>query len=546
MNKLVLIVGGYGVFGARIARALAREPGLDLVVAGRDGNAAAAHCARWGGRPLALDRAAPGLDQVLAGLAPFLIIDAAGPFQGAAPQLARAAIAAGAHYLDLSDDAAFTAAIGQWDEAAKARGVAVLSGVSSVPALSSAAVAALAEGMADLHLIETVILPGNRAPRGLSVVRAIVGQVGRPLAEWRAGRWVSAPAWGDLRRLDLSVPGQAALGRRWASRIGAPDLLLFPARFRARTVAFAAGLELTVMHLGLWLLGWPVRLGLAAGLAPLAPLLRALADRLHRFGSDRGGMRVRVAGLTETGQAVTRDWTLIAEAGDGPEVPGLPARILCSLLQAGAVAPGARPCLAEFSLAAAETAMAAHAITSHRRDAPQPLLFRQALGEAFDRLPPVLRDLHTVIAERRWCGRAQVERGTGLLSRLAARLLGLPPAAADVAVEVLMTRRGDHEIWRRDFGGKRFRSVLGPGRPVVERFGLLRFTLNLLAGDGALHFPVGAGRVLGLPLPRALLPVSETAETVDDQGRACFDVAIRLPLAGFVIRYRGWLRPADD
>ena len=51
-------------------------------------------------------------------------------------RVARAAIAAGAHYIDLADDGAFVAGIGALDEEAKAAGVAVISGASSVPAIS--------------------------------------------------------------------------------------------------------------------------------------------------------------------------------------------------------------------------------------------------------------------------------------------------------------------------------------------------------------------------------------------------------------------------
>lgn len=499
---------------------------------------------------MVFDLAAPDLAAGLAPLAPFLVIDAAGPFQGAVPRLAGAAIAVGAHYLDLSDDADFTAGIGALDGAARARGVTVLSGVSSVPALSSAVVEALRAGLPDLHLIESVILPGNRAPRGLSVVRAIVGQVGRPLRQWQAGAWIAPPAWGDLVRHNLALPDRPVPSRRWASRIGAPDLQLFPGRFRARTVRFAAGLELPVMHLGLWALGLLVRLGLLRGLDPLAPLLRRVAALLKPFGSDRGGMIVTLAGRTAAGEALCRRWTLRAGAGDGPEVPGLPARILCNRLMDGGLAPGARPCIAEFSLAEVEDVLKAHDLAATREEWPAPLLFPKALGPALDALPPVLQDLHRVIDSRRWRGRASVRRGRGGLSCLLGALLRLPPAADDVAVEVLMVRRGEAEIWQRDFGGRRFRSTLRPGRPVSEGFGPLgftplRFTLGLRVEGAALHFPVTGGRCLGLPLPRWLLPVSTTTETVDDQGRASFDVAIRMPLAGEIIRYRGWLQPAD-
>ncbi len=530
------MIGGAGVFGTRLCVALAREPGLDLVIAGRDLARAELLATRIGARALRLDRGDPAA--ILLAQTPFAVIDAAGPFQGDAGRytVARAALAAGAHYLDLSDDAVFTAGIAALDDRAKVRGLVCLSGVSSVPALSAAAVRVLSEGMADIHLIDTVILPGNRAPRGLSVIAAILAQAGRPVPLWRGGAVRAERGWGRPTRLDIGF------GRRWAGVIGAPDLVLFPDAFRARSVVFRAGLELSVMHLGLWALSLPVRAGLARSLVPLARPLRWLAERLKPFGTDQGGMRVRVAGITAQGRAERRDWVLEAQAGDGPEVPAIPGRVLIAALRAGHPAPGARACM-ELDLAAAEAVMAEHRIVTRREAAGFPLLFDGAVD--MSALPAALIDLHRVIDLRRWSGVATIDRGAGLLSRLAGALMRFPPAGQNVPVTVTMERQGETELWTRVFGVRRFRSRLsrprrGPG--LIERFGVLSFRIALKVEGGRLLYPVVQGWCLGLPLPRWALPVSRTAEAVDAGGRATFDVELSHPLTGPIIRYRGWLR----
>ncbi len=541
MSDRVLILGGYGVFGGRIAAALAREDGIEVLVAGRDGAAAARHCAVHGGMPVTLDRDMAGLEARIADLAPEIVIDAAGPFQGYGPdpyRLARAALAAGAHYLDLSDDAAFTAGIAALDGMARGKGLTALSGVSSVPAISSAAVAELSAGMADIHLIDTVILPGNRAPRGLSVIRAILAQAGRPLGMRRGAREEEVPGWSGLTR--IALPG---LSWRWASFIGAPDLVLFPDAFRARSVTFRAGLELSVMHLALAALALPVRIGLVRSLVPLARPLRWLADRLERFGSDRGGMRVRVLGITAKGMAEERVWTLIAEAGDGPHVPALPARILTGMLLAGQAEPGARACIAEFGTDQVARAAEGLRITTGTERRRFAMLFPLVLGDDFSLLPERLRDLHRVIDRRHWAGRAEVTQGSGWLARVAAGVMRFPPSAADVPVTVRMDRTGGTEVWTRDFAGRRFRSHLRQERDggMTERFGPLRFGIGLRAAGGRLEYPVTAGWFLGIPLPRFLLPRSASAEAVDDEGRATFDVALSHPATGLIVRYRGLL-----
>lgn len=546
----VLIVGGYGVFGGRLAELLRGDEGIELLIAGRSLQLARAFCRRQGGIPARFDRDGPLLAQ-LRQLGPQVVVDAAGPFQhyGDDPyRLARATVALGAHYLDLADDAAFVEGIHQLDADARAAGVTVLSGVSSVPGISSAAIEQLRRGLARIEHIETVILPGNRAPRGLSVVRAIVSQAGRPLRVWRGDGWRHLPAWGDLGRVRLGTATKR-LDARWASVIGAPDLVLFPARYGARSVAFRAGLELGVLHLGLWLLAWLPRLGVLGSLSGSAPLLRFAADLLRPFGEDRGGMSVTVIGETAARRTEQRRWTLIAEAGDGPFIPAIPAAAWLRQRARGvAPTPGARACIGELSLPQLMQAGAPLALVAEQLYAPAPGLFERALGEDWLRLPTPVRTLHGVALAADYVGEAEVQNGRHPLARLARLLMRLPPAASRLPVRVGITTRRDAEHWQRQFGTSRFATTLRwqPRRRVLTEtfsvFGLpMRFELGLSARDHALHWPVTRGWFCGVPLPRFLLPVSESREDVDDEGRFRFDVSISLKGLGLVAHYRGWL-----
>ncbi len=548
----VLVLGGYGVFGGRLARRLIRETDADVWVAGRSLARAQAFCRDHGGTPLALDRDGD-VTAALTRLRPALVIDAAGPFQayGSDPyRVARAAIAAGAHYLDLADDADFVAGIRALDRQAAAADRTLISGASSVPAISSAALDRLTQGMASVSGVGSVILPGNRAPRGLSVVRAIVAQAGRPLRVWRGGRTVEVAAWGALRRHDLRVDGCRPLTGRLASPIGAPDLVLFPERYGARSVRFEAGLELKLLHLGLWALALPVRWRLLGSLQPLAPALKWIADRLENFGTDRGGMLVRAAGRDAEGRAVERTWTLIAEAGDGPEVPPTPALLLAKRLLAGdaASAPGAYPAMGLLSLADIEAGLAGFAIRCGVAESPAVPLLEQVLPDSS--LPPAWRRLADIHDCDIFAGKASVTRGAGGLARLAATLFRFPPAADAIDVDVEKQKTADGERWTRKFAGKPFVSFLSrrPDDPpgcLRERFGPFTFTLRLEAKDSRVTWPVESWRLFGVPMPKVLMPRSETVEYVED-GRFHFDVGISLPFAGPVVRYRGWLEPVSE
>ncbi len=345
MSGPILIIGGGGVFGSRIAQGLLCDGVENVVIAGRRNLDAFAK--DMGCRAIALDRESTDLGERLQALQPFCVIDAAGPFQAygdEAYRLAKATVSAGSHYLDLSDDGVFTKEIVKLDDAAKAKGVVVRSGVSSVPAISAAAVRALSEDMRSIDLIDTAILPGNRAPRGLSVMRAILAQVGKPL-----GGDVQDIGWIGAKRIEVETP--AGVLRRWASPIGAPDLHLMKQAFGAKEVRFRAGLELSVMHLGLGFLARLVKWRVLPSALPFVGGLHRVASWLEPFGTDRGAMIVRVLG-----DGLERKWTLFAEAGDGPHVPALPARIVVRKLLQGGLPVGAAPALYDLELDEVEAA----------------------------------------------------------------------------------------------------------------------------------------------------------------------------------------------
>ena len=143
-------------------------------------------------------------------------------------------------------------------------------------------------------------------------------------------------------------------------------------------------------------------------------------------------------------------------------------------------------------------------------------------------------------------GRVSVARGSGLAGRLA-DLFGFPPAMRDRPMR--MTVRGGPEAatWERDFDGHHLRSTLvRRGSVLLERFGPICLFLCLREEEGgALRIDVLGGAFLGLRLPRLVLPRSDSLETGRD-GCLHFDISAELPLLGPMIRYVGWLRPADE
>jgi hypothetical protein len=171
-------------------------------------------------------------------------------------------------------------------------------------------------------------------------------------------------------------------------------------------------------------------------------------------------------------------------------------------------------------------------------------LYRRVLGTAFDALPARVRELHDIDGVRVWSGRAGVERGKSLVSRIVAVLTGLPPAGADQPLRVTFEPVGTSERWSRQFGNALFRSVQYERAGFLrERVGPTTFVFTALASADGLTLRLDGFRVLGLPLPRLLHPTVHTFERERD-GRYHFEVEARLPLFGLLVRYSGWLEPA--
>ena len=143
MVMRVLIIGGYGNFGSYIAKSLADDPTIQLLIGGRSREKGARFIAGLStanpAEPHAIDINGD-IGAALARIDPQLVIHTTGPFQAQDHRVARACIAHGYHYLDLADARDFVATIGTLDAEAKGMGVLVVSGASSVPCLTAAVI----------------------------------------------------------------------------------------------------------------------------------------------------------------------------------------------------------------------------------------------------------------------------------------------------------------------------------------------------------------------------------------------------------------------
>lgn len=344
MTKQILVLGGYGNFGKRICTALAKS-GVPLVVAGRDAGKAQALALQLQVAWRCFD-VNTQLAQALQTLQPAVVINTCGPFQGSSYAAAQTCIDHGVHYIDLADGRDFVGGITQLNTAAQNAGVSVISGASTVPGLSSAVLEHFKAQFSQMHELVFGISPGQQAERGLATTQGIMSYVGKPLKAFAGHTNKPAYGWQDLYRQNYPE-----LGWRWMANCDIPDLDLLPARYGLRSIRFSAGLEIGLLHLGLWSVSGLVRAGLPIRLQRWAGPLLSASNWFNRFGSPHGGMHVIVRGMGLDKKPLEKRWFIVAKNGDGPQIPCVPAIVLARKLARGDRLPvGAYPCVAQISL----------------------------------------------------------------------------------------------------------------------------------------------------------------------------------------------------
>lgn len=261
--------------------------------------------------------------------------------------MSRACLASRVHYLDLADAREFVCGIGVLDREAKARGLTMGSGASSVPTVTHALIHELASEFERIDELRLALSPGNQNPRGASTIGAVLSYLGATQRVCIDGEWQQRQGWGDRERLAFPP----SVGLRDVYNCEVPDLELFPHVFDAHTVRFHAGLELGVMNRALSAL----RALRAARFVPPLERFAALALRLslllYRFGSKNGALAVWVRGVGAKDRSeIERSIALVTD-DDGPATPSSSGILLARKLLLGDGLPtGAYPCMGQLTL----------------------------------------------------------------------------------------------------------------------------------------------------------------------------------------------------
>jgi NAD(P)-dependent dehydrogenase (short-subunit alcohol dehydrogenase family) len=345
MVTRVLIIGGYGNFGSYIARSLAGDANILLLIGGRSKEKALAFSASLDavhsaeGHALDIDG---DVGEALKRIAPDIVVHTTGPFQMQDHRVAQACIVQRRHYLDLADAREFVATIDSLDAQAKTSDVLVVSGASSVPCLTAAVIDAYLPAFERLESVDYGISAAQQTNRGLATTSAVLSYVGKPMSMLRAGMMTTVYGWEDTHA--EHYPG---LGWRLFGNCDIPDLELFPQRYPTlKWMRFGAGHEVKLLHFGTRALGALVRLGLIRSLSDHAGDLLRVASLFNRFGTGSSGFHMILSGADRRGAPAHRRFMIIARDGHGPYIPCVPAILLTQRLAKGEITQrGASPCV---------------------------------------------------------------------------------------------------------------------------------------------------------------------------------------------------------
>ena len=345
MTKRILIIGGYGNFGGFIAKVLARESNIQVIIAGRslekardfEGDIAAVNKVECAQLDITFD-----ITDALAEINPDIVIHTSGPFQAQGYDVAQACIAQGAHYIDLADGRDFVDGITALNTQAEEAGVLVISGASSVPCLTAALVDYYKDEFETLDTLDYGITTAQKTARGLATTAAILGYTGQKFKTLVDGKQSDIYGWQDLR-----VRKFKGLSWRLLGNCDVPDLSLFPRRYpELKTIRFYAGLEIPFIHITLWMLSWLVRIGLIRDLQKAAPLLLKVSYLFDWLGTDSSAFYMKMSGQGKDGADKMVTFALTACSGDGPYIPIMPAILMAKNIVNGSESSiGAHPCV---------------------------------------------------------------------------------------------------------------------------------------------------------------------------------------------------------
>ncbi|MFE2425942.1 saccharopine dehydrogenase NADP-binding domain-containing protein [Streptomyces sp. NPDC059373] len=141
------------------------------------------------------------------------VVNLTGPFFTGSDAVARAALAAGAAYVDICDDVEGTEAIVALHDEAKQAGLPLITGAGLSPGVSNWMASRLLDTHPTADGVQVVWLVHDSDPGGLAPLRHMLHMAVNPCSVWRDGAWVQSPGFVPATAASYVFPQPPASSR---------------------------------------------------------------------------------------------------------------------------------------------------------------------------------------------------------------------------------------------------------------------------------------------------------------------------------------------
>lgn len=229
MRPNVIIIGGYGVFGADIVRDILEHTDLHVTIVGRNIEKAkrtADHFSeRFGDRVSCamVDVFSPSqLKELLRG--GFAVVNCVGNYSTTAEYVVRAAIDENCHYIDLSDTRIAFKNIQKVIRAHENIKICIISGMGTVPGLSSLMVYECASHLKSIDSVEISLFLGGGNPFGPAAIATVLELLNEKVPCLKDKHIISQLLLTESKKIEFPSP----IGRRRAYLYDSPEYDYLP------------------------------------------------------------------------------------------------------------------------------------------------------------------------------------------------------------------------------------------------------------------------------------------------------------------------------
>ncbi len=332
MSFPVAVIGGTGVFGRYIVEELLASPvDFKITVTGRNPQ----HFHQTYPNPSKLKFISFDLNQLNEYQKLLkensLVILAAGPFQYLSTQLAFLAASANTHYFDLCDDPGYLAEILGRSEDLQNISSVLISGLSTLPALSLFLMEKLISEMDFIDEVQIGLFIGNNNLKGPGAVFSAIEGLCRQSHFLMGGNIKEIISWSNP--IDFEYP--APIGKIPSYAFPTPDLMFFQKLYSLKNFSARLGFEWSAARASFKIFQALIRRGQTKTVRRLVRLFFPVFSRFHAWGSSRGCVTLKGIGRKNQRSVICRASLMSDQKAQ--RMASLPAVIAAEALARGEI-----------------------------------------------------------------------------------------------------------------------------------------------------------------------------------------------------------------